>query len=80
MFYMYYMPTTRESRVSPATTWDQRLSPDTDWWERSRPLTYMTPLEDAYTEVADEDDEIIYILANSWHLIPATFWKEREPI
>ena len=40
----------------------------------------MTPLEDAYTEVADEDNEIIYILANSWKAIPATFRKEREPI
>jgi hypothetical protein len=40
----------------------------------------MTPLQDAYTEVADEDDEIIYILANSGKLIPATFWKARPQI
>ena len=40
----------------------------------------MTPLQDAYTEVADEDDEIIYILADSWKLIPATFWKTRPSI
>lgn len=40
----------------------------------------MTPLEDAYTEVADEDNEVIFILADEWHPIPATFWKERDPI
>ena len=40
----------------------------------------MTPLQDAYTEVADEDDEIIYILADSGKLIPATFWKARPQI
>jgi hypothetical protein len=40
----------------------------------------MTPLEDAYTKVADENDEIIYILANSWKLIPATFWTARPVI
>jgi hypothetical protein len=40
----------------------------------------MTPLQDAYTEVADENDEVIYILANSGKLIPATFWKARPQI
>lgn len=59
---------------------EERISVTTDWGSRVRPLTYMTPLQDAYTEVADEDDEVIYILANSWKLIPATFWKERDPI
>lgn len=59
---------------------EERLSVTTEWGWRYKPLTYMTPLEDAYTEVADEDNEVIYILANSWKLIPATFWKERDPI
>jgi hypothetical protein len=40
----------------------------------------MTPLEDAYTEVADEEDQVIFILANEWKLIPATFWKARPVI
>jgi hypothetical protein len=40
----------------------------------------MTPLQDAYRMVHDEDDEIIYILANSWKMIPATFWKARKSI
>ena len=62
------------------TVREERLSVTTEWGWRDRPLTYMTPLEDAYTEVADEDNEVIYILANSWKLIPATFWKERDPI
>jgi hypothetical protein len=74
------MPTTWNTRTPPETSWWERLRPETDWWARLRPITYMTPLQDAYTEVADEDDEIIFILANTWHPIPATFWKEREPI
>lgn len=57
---------------------EERLSVTTEWGWRIRPLTYMTPLEDAYTEVADEDNEVIYILASSWKLIPATFRTERE--
>jgi hypothetical protein len=74
------MPTTWNTRTPPETSWWERLRPETDWWARLRPITYMTPLQDAYTEVADEDDEVIFILANSWKLIPATFWKERDPI
>jgi hypothetical protein len=62
------------------TTWNTRTPPETSWWERLRPITFETPLQDAYTEVADEDNEVIYILADTWHPIPATFWKEREPI
>ena len=59
---------------------EERISVTTDWGSRVRPLTYMTPLEDAYTEVADEDDEVIYIFASSWKLIPTTIRKEREPV
>lgn len=40
----------------------------------------MTPLEDAYTEVADEEDRVIFILADSGKLIPATFRKTRPVI
>ena len=63
-----------------ATTWGERVKPETSWGERSRPITYKTPLEDAYRIVHDEDDEIIYILANSWKLIPATFWGTRPKV
>ena len=63
-----------------ATTWGERVKPETSWGERSRPITYKTPLEDAYRKVHDEDDEIIYILANSWKLIPATFWGTRPKV
>ena len=55
----------------------ERSEVETSWDVRVRPITYMTPLQDAYTEVADENDEVIYILANSGKLIPATFWKSR---
>ena len=63
-----------------ATTWTVRVQVTTTWDGRKRPEILIEPLQDAYTEVADEDDEVIYILANSWKLIPATFWKERDPI
>lgn len=74
------MATTWEERTKPTTNRWQRVKPETDWNGRVRPITYMTPLQDAYTEVADEDNEIIYILADSGKLIPATFWKARPQI
>ena len=74
------MVTTRTSRVKPDTDWGQRMRPDTDWDWRIRPVIYITPLQDAYTLVADENDEIIYILANEWKEIPATFRKKRKSI
>lgn len=74
------MWTTRTSRIKPNTTWWKRIDVDTDWDWRIRPITYMTPLQDAYTLVADENDEVIYILANEWKQIPATFRKKRKSI
>jgi hypothetical protein len=71
------MATTWTVRVQITTDWSKRNEVETDWDGRVRPITYMTPLQDAYTEVADEDDEVIYILADSGKLIPATFWKSR---
>lgn len=62
------------------TTWTVRVEVTTSWSEREKPEVYITPLEDAYTEVADEDNEIIYIYADSWQLIPATFWEARPSI
>ena len=72
--------TTWTTRDKPNTRWAARGEVETSWDGRNRPITYMTPLQDAYTEVADEDDEVIYILANSGKLIPATFWKARPQI
>lgn len=63
-----------------ATTWGERVKPETSWGERVKPMTYKTPLEDAYRKVHDENNEIIYILANSWKLIPATFWGTRPKV
>ena len=74
------MVTNWSERVKPTTNWGQRKAVETDWDGRIRPITYMAPLQDAYRMVHDEDDEIIYILANSWKMIPATFWKARKPI
>ena len=59
------------------TNWTERDEVQTNRWERTKPLTHMAPLEDAYVTVHDEDNDIIYILANSWKVIPATFWKTR---
>lgn len=74
------MATTWSERSRPTTSWGIRQKPDTERDGRVRPITYMTPLQDAYTEVADENDQVIYILANSGKLIPATFWKKRPVI
>lgn len=63
-----------------ATTWGERVKPETSWGERLKPITYKTPLEDAYRKVHDENNKIIYILANSWKLIPATFWGTRPKV
>ena len=40
----------------------------------------MSPLQDAYRIVHDQNDKIIYILASSGKLMPATFWTARKPI
>lgn len=69
--------TTWTGRTQPTTQWSARVDVETDRGERTRPITHMTPLEDAYVTVHDEDNDIIYILANSWKVIPATFWKTR---
>ena len=46
------------------TTWEERVQPETSWGARVKPEAYITPLQDAYTEVADENDEVIYIYAD----------------
>ena len=74
------MTTTWGERIKPTTNWGKRLWVETDWGARSRPVAYITPLEDAYTKVADEDNEIIYIFADTWKIIPATFWRVRPVI
>lgn len=63
-----------------ATSWESRTKPATTWWDRIKPEVYITPLQDSYTEVADENNEVIYIYADSWKLIPLTKWTERETI
>lgn len=72
--------TTWGARIKPNTTWGAREKVDTSRDGRNRPITYKTPLEDAYRIVHDEDNEIIFILANSWKLIPATFWSARPQV
>ncbi len=63
-----------------ATNWSERTKPTTNWNERKKPEIYMAPLQDAYRIVHDQNNKIIYILASSGKLIPATFWNARNPI
>lgn len=74
------MTTTWSERVKPTTTWGERLEVETSWGARVKPEAYITPLQDAYTEVADENDEVIYIYADGWKLVPTTFWTPRATI
>ena len=46
------------------TTWTQRVEVTTTWGGRKKPEILIEPLQDAYTEVADEDNEIIYIISD----------------
>jgi hypothetical protein len=70
------MVTTWNERVRPTTDRGVRTQPETSRNGRVRPITYMTPLEDAYSEVADESDNVIFVLADEGKLIPATFRKK----
>jgi hypothetical protein len=62
------------------TTWTPRAKVNTTWKGRKKPEIYMSPLQDAYRIVHDQNDKIIYILASSGKLMPATFWTARKPI
>ena len=61
------MVTTRTKRTEVTTSWDGRK------W----PFGYAAPLQDAYRKVRDQDNEIIYILSNTWKLVPLTKWWKR---
>ena len=62
------------------TTWTERSEVSTAWSERTKPLIYISPLEDAYTEVYDEEDELIYIICNDGKAVALTNWTARTPI
>lgn len=62
------------------TTWTVRVQVTTTWDGRKKPEILIEPLQDAYTEVADEDNEVIYIMSNEWKAIAMTNWKPRTPI
>ena len=47
-----------------ATTWKVRVQVTTTWEGRKKPEILIEPLQDAYTEVADEDNEVIYIISD----------------
>ena len=63
-----------------ATTWSERSKPTTNWSERKKPEIYIAPLQDAYREVCDQDNQVIYIISNTWTVVPATFWQPRPTI
>ena len=59
------------------TTRTKRNEVTTSWNWRSWPFGYEAPLQDAYRKVHDQNNEIIYILANTWKLVPLTRWWKR---
>ena len=63
-----------------ATTWTSRAEVSTTWTVRQKPEILIEPLQDAYTEVADENDEVILIISNEWKAISFTQWTARTPI
>ena len=63
-----------------ATTWTVRVQVTTTWEGRKKPEILIEPLQDAYTEVADEDNEIIYIISDEWKPVAMTNWKPRKSI
>jgi hypothetical protein len=66
-----------EERTKPNTEWNWRSQLDTEWKKSDRVWIYITPLQDSYTEVADENNEVIMIIADSWKFIATTFWTPR---
>lgn len=60
--------------------WEERTKPNTEWKKSDRVWIYITPLQDSYTEVADENNEVIMIIADSWKFIATTFWTPRATI
>lgn len=66
-----------EERTKPNTEWNWRSQLDTEWKKSDRIWIYITPLQDSYTEVADENNEVIMIIADSWKFIATTFWTPR---
>ena len=52
----------------------------TQWTPRNKPTINIAPLKDAYREVCDQNNQVIYIIVSDGKVIPATFWAARKPI
>ena len=52
----------------------------TTWTPRNKPTINIAPLQDAYREVCNEDNQVIYIISNTWKTIPLTIWQARPSI
>ena len=59
------------------TTWTERDTVTTSWTARNKPTIFIAPLQDAYREVHNEDDEVIYIISTEWKEIASTVWTAR---
>lgn len=59
---------------------DERTSVSTTWDERDKPVAYISPLEDAYRIVHDEDDEVIYIYTETGKAVIGTLRTSRPLI
>ena len=59
------------------TTWSERTTESTSWNPRTKPSIYIAPLQDAYVVVHDEDNEVVYIISNTWQEVVFTAWTTR---
>ena len=59
------------------TTWTERNEVNTNREPRQRPIIYIAPLQDAYRIVHNEDNEIIYIISDTWQAVMMTQWTPR---
>lgn len=59
------------------TTWTERTEVSTNRTPRKKPSIYIAPLQDAYVIVHNEDNEIVYIISNTWEEVVFTDWTTR---
>lgn len=76
--YLHRNMTTWTSRTNPTTTRSPRDNETTNREPRKRPSIYIAPLEWVNDVIVhDEDDEIIYIISNTWKEVIITSWTAR---
>ena len=59
------------------TTWTERSEVSTNREPRKKPVIFIAPLQDAYRIVHNEDDQVIYIISDTWQEVNANKWTPR---